>query len=102
VNAEAVATPFAPVASVSVFVVLVANVPLAPVAGAANVTDAPLIGFESASNTVTATGVVNAVLTVVLCGVVPVTTVIVAGAPAKFVRLKLAGVVTPATVAVTV
>jgi hypothetical protein len=46
-------------------------------------------------------GAANAVLTVVLCGV-PLVAVIEAGAPTVFVRLKLAAVDTPATVAVTV
>jgi hypothetical protein len=41
------------------------------------------------------------VLTVALCGVPPVA-VIVAAAPALFVKVKLAGVDTPETAAVTV
>jgi len=44
--------------------------------------------------------VANAVLIVALCGVPVVAVMLVAG-PAKFVREKLAGVATPATVAVT-
>ena len=76
-----------------------ANVPLAPVAGTSNVTVAPLTGDPFAI-TVATNGAANAALTVALCGV-PLVGVIDMTAPVMFVRLKLAGVATPATVAVT-
>jgi hypothetical protein len=65
-----------------------------------NVTVTPLTGLLLASFTVAWSVVWNAVLTVVLCGV-PAVAVILAGT-AVFVRLKLAEVATPATLAVTV
>jgi hypothetical protein len=99
-NAVEVAMPFASVVSVSAVVPL-AKVPLAPDAGAVNVTATPLAGFEPLSNTVALSGDANEVLTALLCGVPPVAVIEAAG-PAMLVRLKLAGVVTPATVAVTV
>jgi hypothetical protein len=76
------------------------NSALAPLAGAANVTVTPLNGFPPESFTVAWSAVAKAVLTVALCGV-PAVAVILAGA-AVFVRLKLAEVATPATLAVTV
>src|SRR5690348_10384954 len=92
-----------PLAFVVAVAVLVppAKVPLAPVDGAANVTIVPLTGFDLLSNTVATNGAANAVLMGALCGVPPVAATMVA-APAEFVRKKFAGVVTPATVAVTV
>jgi hypothetical protein len=99
VNAEEVALPLASVVSVSVFVEVDANVPLAPDAGAVNTTDTPLTGFELASNTVATSGFVNAVRTNALCGV-PLVAVIDAGT-AVFVRLKLT-VGNPLAVAATV
>ena len=77
----------------------VPSVAEAPLPGAANVTETPLTGLplESVTN---ATRLLNAVLTAVLC-VPPLDTVTCAAAPAVFVRLKLAGVPTPAAVAVT-
>jgi hypothetical protein len=93
------ALPFVSVVAVVVLVPL-AKVPLAPVAGAVNVTVAPLIGFESLSANVATNAFKNAVLTVVLCGVPPVA-VSEAAAPATFVRLKLAVVDTPVAEAVT-
>jgi hypothetical protein len=98
VNAGEVATPLALV--VAVFVPP-AKVPLAPVcAGAEKVTVTPLAGdpFEV---TVATRGFANAALTVALWGV-PLVAVIVVVAAAVFVRLKLAGVVAPEVVAVTV
>ena len=77
-----------------------ANVPLAPLVGAVNVTVAPLTGLLKESLTVACSGAVNAVLTVALCGV-PAVAVILAAVPAKLVNKKLAGVETPATEAVT-
>jgi hypothetical protein len=99
VNVVEVAMPLALVVSVSVAVPFV-NVPLAPVAGAVNVTMTPLTGFEPPSSTVATKGAVNAELIPAVCGV-PLVAVIVAGGPAAFVRLKSAGVDTPETVAVT-
>ena len=78
-----------------------ANVPLAPLPGAANVTVTPLSRLLPASLTVADSAVPKAVFTVALCETPPVT-VMLAGAPAVLVRLKLAGVATPTTVAVTV
>jgi hypothetical protein len=80
---------------------VVAKVPLAPDAGAVNVTDAPLTGFESLSTTVATRGAANAAPTTALCPD-PLVGVIDAAAPAVLVRLKLAVVDTPATDAVTV
>ena len=96
VNVVEVATPLAFVVSVSVLVPL-ANVPLAPVAGAVKVTAAPLTGFWPLT-TVAARGAAKAVLIAALCEgpVVEVTW------SAKFVRLKSAAVVPPETVAVTI
>jgi hypothetical protein len=100
VNVVEVATPLALVVSVSV-VVPFANVPLAPDDGAVNVTTTPLTGFWPLSCTVAARGAANAVLIPALWGV-PLVAVIEAAGPAVFVRLKLAAVDTPGTVAVTV
>jgi hypothetical protein len=87
----AAATPLELVADVVVIVGGVpVNVPLGPVPGAAKVTTAPLTGFWKLSTTV-ASSSENSVVTVALCGV-PCVAVIAAGAPAMFVRLKLAGV----------
>jgi len=88
--------PFASVVSVSVAVPF-AKVPLAPDAGAVNVTVTPLVGVPPVV-TVATSGFVNAVLTVVLCPDPLVTTI--ATTPV-FVRPKLAGVVAPETEAVT-
>jgi hypothetical protein len=99
VNAGAVAIPLAFVVAVAAATPL--NVPLAPLAGAVNVTVAPLTGLPPASITVACSAVPNAVLTVALCGV-PALAAILAATPALFARLKLAEVATPATLAVTV
>src|ERR1700683_952260 len=64
------------------------------------VTVAPLTGFESLSSTETVSGAANATSTGAFWGVPPVA-VIVAAAPAIFVRLKLAGAVAPVADAVT-
>jgi hypothetical protein len=98
VNATEVATPLALV--VAVFTPP-ANVPLAPVVGTSNVTTAPGTGFWFPSTTVATNGTANVELTVAVCGV-PLVAVIEMSAPVMFVRVKLAGVATPATVAVTV
>jgi hypothetical protein len=86
--------------SVSVEVPLVAKAPLAPVEGAVNVTATPLSGLLSASVTVATSGFVNCVLTFVLWPL-PLVAVMMAGAPAEFDKLKLAGVAAPVAAAVT-
>src|ERR1700693_2783288 len=86
VNAGAVAIPLA-------FVVAVftpANVPLAPLLGAVNVTVTPLTGLLLASLTMATSGLAKAAVTAALCGD-PLDTVIEAGAPAVLVREKLTG-----------
>src|SRR4051812_2077501 len=77
-----------------------AKVPLGPLPGAENVTLTPETGlFEFV--TVAWSIVANAVFTVVFW-LLPAVTVTVAAAGGLFVKLKLAGVATPATLAVTV
>jgi hypothetical protein len=78
-----------------------ANVPLAPLPGAVNVTDAFGARFPWESSTVACSTAPNAVFTVVLCGVPPVE-VIDPAAPAVFFKKKSATVATPVTDAVTV
>ena len=73
---------------------------LAPVNGAANVTVTPLTGLLPASRTVTCNGVANAAPIADDCGVPPVAT-IAAGEPVELVSTKVAGVATPAALAVT-
>jgi hypothetical protein len=70
VTVGAVATPLLLV--VAVAVAELPNFPLAPLAGAVNVTTTPLTGLLLASLTVACSAVVNAVFTVALCGVPPV------------------------------
>src|SRR5436305_148637 len=97
VKAGAVATPL-------LFVVTFVQPPkiaLAPVPGAVIVTLTPLTGLLPASFPVAGIVIANAVLIAALCGV-PAVAVMLATAPAEFVRLKLAGVLTPDTLAVTV
>jgi hypothetical protein len=77
VNVVAVATPCALLTAVFA---PPANVPLAPLAGAVNVTVTPLTGLLKASFTVACIAVANAVLTVVLCGV-PAVAVMVCAVP---------------------
>jgi hypothetical protein len=98
VKIAAVATPLAFVTAVFT---PPANVPLAPLPGAANVTVTPLTGLFPASFTVACNCTANAVLIVALCGV-PVVAVMLAAAPARLVKEKFAGLATPVTVAVTV
>jgi len=100
VNADAVATPLVLVVAVVVIVPL-ANVPLAPVFGAVNVTTTPLSGSELLSFTVAENAVAKGML---ICAdwFDPAVTVMDAGVPARFVRLKSPGVEIPVTVAVTV
>ena len=95
----AVATPLALV--VAVAVAEPPNRAVAPLAGAVNVTVTPDTGLFPASRTVACSAVPNAVLIIVLCGV-PAVAVTLAAAPVVLVRLKLAGVATPGTDAVTV
>ena len=96
-----------------------ANVPLAPVDGAVNVTLAPLTGLLPLSLTVACKAVGKAVLITMLCGVPAVgvmaaggperfvsenaaVAVMAAGGPERFVSENAAGAVTPLTVAFTV
>ena len=73
---------------------------LAPVAGAANVTVTPLTGLLPASRTVTCNGVAKAAVIAADCGVPPVAAM-AAGGPVELVSANVAGVTTPATLAVT-
>ena len=98
VRAAEVATPLT---SVMAVFAPPANVALAPLAGAVNVTVTFATGFPPPSATVTTSGALNVVLTTASCGV-PLLAVIVAGGPTVFVIAKLAGPVPPGTVAVTV
>src|ERR1700722_10845236 len=95
VNAGAVATPLELVVTVIVVPPLVppVKVPLAPLAGAVNVTEAPLTRFPPLSFTVACKAVGKAVVTGALCGV-PAVAVIVAGGPARLVKENAAGAVT--------
>jgi len=97
VKTAAVATPEA-------FVVAVftppANVPLAPLPGAANVTVTALTPLPKESLTVAWSCVAKAVLMEALCGV-PAVALILAADPARLVREKLAAVPAPGTEAVT-
>jgi hypothetical protein len=101
VNTDDTATPFAAEVSVSVFVPLLTNVPLAPddEVDAVKVTTALLTGFPPPSRTVTMNGA-NVPLIGALCVIPPVTWT-PAGAPIVFVSVKLAGVVAPEANAVT-
>jgi hypothetical protein len=94
----AVATPLTFVTAVAV--ANDPNVAVAALDGVVKVTVAPLTTFPPISVTVACSAVANDVLVTVLCGV-PADAVILAGAPAVFVRLKLAAAATPATLAVT-
>jgi len=96
VRVDAVATPLELVTAV----LPLANAALAPVEGTANVTVAPTTGLLPLSRTTTWRFVENAVLMIVLCGV-PAFTVMDAAAPEVLVRAKVAGVLTPDTLAVT-
>jgi hypothetical protein len=99
VSGGAVATPLALV--VEVAVAELPNVARAPLLGAVSVTVTPLSRFPPLSFTVACNAVANAVLMVALCGV-PAPAVMLAGTPSLFVKLKLADVPTPDTLAVTV
>jgi hypothetical protein len=78
-----------------------ANVPLAPLPGGVHVTVTPLTGLLPLSRTNATKGEANAVVILALCPE-PLDTTTEFGAPGWFVRVKLAGVVTLATEAVTV
>ena len=78
-----------------------ANVPLAPLPGAVNVTFTPLTPLPKESLTVACNCVAKVVLMDALCGV-PAVAVMLEAAPTKFVREKLAAVPTPGAEAVTV
>ena len=84
------------------FVVAVAedSVALAPDRGTANVTAMPGTGLFEESFTITCSAEPKAVATSVVCADPP-DALMLAGAPAVLVRLKLTGVATPATEAVT-
>src|SRR5207253_2968031 len=97
VNAADAATPLELVTAVFT---PPAKEPLAPLPGAVNVTVTPGTRLLNPSLTVACSGEPNAEFTAALWGVPPVA-VMVAGAPAVLVRLKLAGVPTPDTVPVT-
>jgi hypothetical protein len=99
VNVAEVAVPVASVVAVAIALPPV-NVPLAPLLGAVNVTTTPVRALPPLSFTM-AFKAAKAVLITTLCGV-PDVGVTLAGAPARFVREKLAGVATPDTVAFTV
>ncbi len=103
VNAPDVATPLAFVVAVVLLVlppVGLANVPLAPAAGAAKTTIALLTGFRPLSTTVTCSGVAKLVFTAALW-LLPAVAVTVAGAPVVLVRSNVAKVGAPAAEAVT-
>jgi hypothetical protein len=85
VNTAEVATPELLVTAV---VTPPANVPLAPLAGAANVTVTPPTGLPPESRTVATRGAANAVLIGALCGV-PLVAVIDAATPGVTVTLVL-------------
>src|SRR5438046_2523356 len=72
-----------------------AKLPLAPVPGAVNVTVTLATGLPPASFTVATSGAANAVLIVALCGV-PLVAVMLAAAPAVFVREQKAALANPA------
>ena len=99
VKAGAEATPEVLVVAVAVMPPP-ANVPLAPLEGAVNVTVTPGTAFPPPSFTVACSAVANAVLIGALCPE-PCVAVIEPGAPGVFVRPKVAGVLTPTTLAVT-
>src|SRR5205807_2402329 len=82
----AVATPLVLVVTVAEE----AKVPLAPLPGAAKVTEAPGTRLLNASLTVACNAVAKVALTVALWGV-PAVAAMLAGVPALLVKLKLAG-----------
>ena len=78
------------------------NEPLAPLLGAAKLTLTPGTTLPNGSVTVATSAFVNAVLTVALWPVPEVTAIVSLVVWAVFVRLKLAGLVAPTAVAVTI
>src|SRR5579884_2612166 len=92
-GAGLVACPFEFVTAVAI-----TGVELAPLAGAVNVTVAPLTGLPKASLTLTCRPAANALPTTAVCGE-PETTAIAAADPALFVRLNDVAPDTPGTVA---
>ena len=84
----------------SVVAVVDESAALAPVDGAANVTVTPLTGLLPASRTVTCSCAAKAAVIAADCGVPPVAAM-AAGGPVELVRPKVAGLTTPATLAVT-
>ena len=86
---------------VTVAVIDPLNVAPAPLEGAVNVTEALPTGLPFESLTVAWSAAANAVLMAALCGV-PAVAVMLDGAPARLVKLKLAVFAAPATLAVTV
>ena len=87
VKAGAVATPLALVTTLAVADPL--NFPVAPLAGAVNVTVAPLTGLPPLSVTKACNGVANTVLIGAVCGVPPFAWV-PATPPVVLVKLKIA------------
>ena len=83
------AAPLPSVASPIVDIPLL-NFPLAPVAGAVNVTYTPGNGLLFESLTVTANGLTKSALTIADWGVVPGLAVMFEGTTARFVSVKLA------------
>jgi len=98
VNVGAVAIPLASVITEAV-AAPAAKVPLAPLAGAVNVTLAPDTALPPLSVTA-AFKAANAVLMTTLCGV-PELAVMLAGALPRLVRENVAGEAKPTTVALT-
>jgi hypothetical protein len=94
----AVAMPLAFVVAVAVDDPL--NAPPGPEVGAVNVTMTPLTGLPAASSTVACKAVAKAVPAGLVCALPPVAAIL-AAAPGRLVSAKLAGVETPAAVAVT-
>jgi hypothetical protein len=83
-----------------IVIALLLNFSLALLDGAVNVTLAPGTALPKLSLTVATRALPNAVFTVVLCPD-PDVTVMLAAAPATFVSVKLAAVLTPLAAAVT-
>lgn len=98
VNVAEDACPLAPV--VAPLVAFPPNEPPAPLAGAANVTATPETGLPPESFSTAMNGLPNAVLTCALCPL-PLTTVMLPGAPVAFVNENVAVDPTPAALAVT-
>jgi hypothetical protein len=87
----ALATPLELVAA-TIVLLLLPNVPPAPVEGAVKVTLTPETGLLNESFTVTASALANTAFTSADCGVVPALAVMELAAPAALVRLKFTAV----------